>query len=181
MGPRALLGCAAALGLLSACADTPSSPASARLEKTARPAPIVEATVVAAPSRERERPLAAPSPAPVPAVEAALPPTSAGPQEALPVHVQFDFDAYQVKESYRTMLQAHAKRLLAEPGLRLLIQAHADKRGRRDYNLALASKRADMVRKQLLGLGVPPRQLETAVAEVPRRGANSRRVELIYR
>jgi peptidoglycan-associated lipoprotein len=174
-----LLSCAAALGLLSACADTHTPSSTARLQKAARPAPIVNATVVNVP-HEPPRMAAAPAPAPVPAVEA-LPPTSAGPQEDLPSLVQFDFDAYQVKEPYRAMLQAHARRLLAEPQLKLLIQAHADSRGHRDYNQALASKRAEMVKKQLLGLGVPPAQLQTSVAEAARHSAGSRRVELIYR
>lgn len=179
MGPRGLLSCAAALGLLSACADTHTPSSTARLQKTTRPAPIVNATVVNVP-HEAPRVATAPPPAPAPPVET-LPPTAAGPQEDLPTLVQFDFDAYQVKEPYRAVLQAHAKRLLAEPNLKLLIQAHVDSRGHRDYNQALASKRAEMVKKQLLGLGVPPAQLQIAVSEATRRGAGSRRVELIYR
>jgi outer membrane protein OmpA-like peptidoglycan-associated protein len=184
MNPRGLLSCAAALGLLSACADPrpPISP-SPRIaqQKATRPAPIVEAAITPVHEAPRSTSALAPSTAP-PDVES-LPPTAAGAQENLPTLVQFDFDAYQVKEPYRAMLHAHARRLLAEPGLKLLIQARADSRGRRDYNRALASKRADMVKKQLLGYGVPPQRLETAVAEASRRGggAGTRRVELIYR
>ena len=102
--------------------------------------------------------------------------------------IYFERDAYKVDDGYRTLLEAHARRMKASPGLRLLIQATTDRFGPVEYNLALSRKRAEMVMKQLVSMGVPPERLEIAglgeVHHAARNGHESaidRRVELIYR
>jgi peptidoglycan-associated lipoprotein len=101
----------------------------------------------------------------------------------------FERDAYKVDDSYRPMLEAHARRMKAMPSLRLLIEAYADRHGANEYNLALSRKRAETVMKQLVALGVPPERMEIAghgeVRHTARNGmheaASDRRVELVYR
>lgn len=113
------------------------------------------------------------------------PATVASESEADPGSViYFDSDVYTVKDEYRPMLQAHARRLLADPSLRLRIDAHTDDRGPADYNLELARMRAQSVLKQLVSMGVPASQLQVVGhGREKSKGslAASRRVELSYR
>jgi peptidoglycan-associated lipoprotein len=116
--------------------------------------------------------------------------TAGAAEDELPSVIYFEPDEYQVKESYRPMLQAYAKRLLADPDLRLRIDGHTDDTGPADYNLELARTRAQMVMKQLVGMGVPPAQLQIVghgKGQPKAKGSNAqsqaanRRVELTYR
>ncbi|WP_330834422.1 OmpA family protein [Piscinibacter sp.] len=104
--------------------------------------------------------------------------------------IYFERDAYKVDESYRPMLEAHARKMKNAPGLRMLIQAHADRVGSSGYNRALSHKRAEMVMRELVALGVPADRLEIDGRGEPRHAgkgqgaeapASERRVELIYR
>jgi len=119
-------------------------------------------------------------------------PWSDGPvADATTPHViYFERDAYKVDDSYRSMLEAHARRMKSAPGLRMLIQAHADRAGSSEYNRALSHKRAEMVMRQLVALGVPADRMEIegrgetrpAAKGAPHEpAASERRVELIYR
>lgn len=74
--------------------------------------------------------------------------------------VYFDFDSYVVKDDYRKLIEAHAKRLSADHKLRLSIEGHTDERGGREYNLALGQKRAEAVVKSLTLLGANEAQVE---------------------
>ena len=74
--------------------------------------------------------------------------------------VYFDFDSYVVKEDYRSVVDAHAKRLNADRKVRLSIEGHTDERGGREYNLALGQKRAEAVTKSLTLLGATEAQIE---------------------
>ena len=75
--------------------------------------------------------------------------------------VLFDYDSYVIKSEYQALIEAHAKFLLANPKMKMLIQGNTDERGSREYNLALGQKRADAVRKALTLLGVSEAQLES--------------------
>ncbi len=75
--------------------------------------------------------------------------------------VLFDYDSYVIKDQYRTLVEAHAKFLVAHPKVKMLIQGNTDERGSREYNLALGQKRADAVKKALGLLGVAESQLES--------------------
>jgi peptidoglycan-associated lipoprotein len=105
-----------------------------------------------------------------------------------PAVIYFDSDVYTVKEEYQPLLEAHAKRLIANPRLRLRIDAHTDNNGPADYNLELARMRAQSVMKQLVALGVPQQQLQIVghgkngrPAKSSKAQAANRRVELTYR
>ena len=75
--------------------------------------------------------------------------------------VLFDYDSYVIKDQYRPLVEAHAKFLVANPTMKMLIQGNTDERGSREYNLALGQKRADAVKKALGLLGVAEGQLES--------------------
>jgi len=74
--------------------------------------------------------------------------------------VLFDFDSYTVKDDYRGLIDAHAKRLMNDRKLALSLEGHTDERGGREYNLALGQKRAEAVAKSLTLLGVNASQVE---------------------
>ena len=74
--------------------------------------------------------------------------------------VYFDLDSYVVKDEYQSLLSAHSKFLAANPKMKMLIQGNSDERGSREYNLALAQKRADAVKKSLALLGAKDDQME---------------------
>ncbi|MFN3883154.1 MAG: peptidoglycan-associated lipoprotein Pal [Rhodocyclaceae bacterium] len=75
--------------------------------------------------------------------------------------IYFDFDSYIVKEEYQTLLGHHARFLIKNPQMKMLIQGNADERGSREYNLALGQKRAEAIKKALMLLGVKEAQLES--------------------
>lgn len=74
--------------------------------------------------------------------------------------VYFDFDSYVVKGQYQPVIDANAKRLVADRKLRVVVEGHTDERGGREYNLALGQRRAEAVTKSLTLLGVSDSQVE---------------------
>jgi peptidoglycan-associated lipoprotein len=79
----------------------------------------------------------------------------------VPRIVYFDFDSFVVKDEFRPMIEAQAKRLTAARSQRVAIEGHTDERGGREYNLALGQKRAEAVQRSLALLGVSDSQLES--------------------
>jgi len=74
--------------------------------------------------------------------------------------VFFDYDSYVIKDEFKPLVEAHAKFLVANPKVRMLVQGNADERGSREYNLALGQKRAEALKKMLALLGAREDQLE---------------------
>ena len=74
--------------------------------------------------------------------------------------VYFDFDSFVVKDEFRPLVEAQAKRLAANKAQRATIEGHTDERGGREYNLALGQKRAEAVQRAMTLLGVNEAQLE---------------------
>ena len=74
--------------------------------------------------------------------------------------VYFDFDQFVIKSEFKPLVEAHAKFLVANPKVKMLIQGNADERGSREYNLALGQKRAEALRKMLMLLGAREDQVE---------------------
>ena len=72
----------------------------------------------------------------------------------------FDFDKFDIKPEYRTVLKHNAMMLKKYPMMRVLIEGHTDSRGTSEYNLALGERRARAVQDYLIVLGVPATQLE---------------------
>jgi peptidoglycan-associated lipoprotein len=79
---------------------------------------------------------------------------------AAPRIVYFDFDSFVVKDEFRPVIEADAKRLVAARGARITIEGHTDERGGREYNLALGQKRAEAVARSLALMGVNESQME---------------------
>ena len=79
----------------------------------------------------------------------------------LPVNniIKFDTDKHQLLDDQQTELKQYAEYLLANPGMILVINGHADVRGTEDYNQLLSEKRAQAVYDLLVALGVSQSQL----------------------
>jgi peptidoglycan-associated lipoprotein len=76
-------------------------------------------------------------------------------------NIYFDFDSDAVKAEYRSLLEAHAKYLLAHNSAKVILQGNTDERGTREYNLSLGQRRSVAVKKSLNLLGVQDAQIET--------------------
>ena len=103
--------------------------------------------------------------------------------------VYFDFDSYEVRPEYHSMIEAHAGQMLANPNLLVVLEGHTDERGTREYNIGLGDRRSEAVRRVIIAFGVSPRQI-TVVSYGEERPASSgqdetsyslnRRVEIVY-
>ena len=74
--------------------------------------------------------------------------------------VLFDYDKYDVQESFQATLKSIASWLTKNGTSRLSIEGHCDERGTNEYNLALGDRRAKAVRDYLVSLGVPSSRLD---------------------
>jgi peptidoglycan-associated lipoprotein len=75
--------------------------------------------------------------------------------------VYFEFDKYSLTKKARTILEANAEWLRANPQLVARIEGHCDERGTLEYNQVLGENRAISVKKYLVTLGVAPDRLYT--------------------
>jgi len=103
--------------------------------------------------------------------------------------IYYDYDGYNVREDYLAVLQAHGQYLLAHKEAKLRIEGNCDERGSREYNLALGQRRAESVKRALMLMGVPARQIEAVSfgSEKPKAPshdeqayAENRRSDLVY-
>jgi peptidoglycan-associated lipoprotein len=94
-----------------------------------------------------------------------IPGPAKGSQEELTVEVGdrvfFDYDQYNIRADQRGTVEALAAWLDANPPVTMTVEGHADERGTREYNLALAERRANSVRDYLVALGINPARLST--------------------
>jgi len=98
----------------------------------------------------------------------------------------FDFDQSIIKPESRAALTAHAQ-VYGNNSDSLRLEGHADERGSREYNIALAERRANAVRDFLVLQGVDRSRIETvsygeerpaALGSGENAWAQNRRVEL---
>jgi peptidoglycan-associated lipoprotein len=75
--------------------------------------------------------------------------------------VYFDYDSFVVMDEYRSLVEAHARYLQQNRSARTTVQGNTDERGSREYNIALAQKRADSVKRMMTLLGANESQIET--------------------
>jgi peptidoglycan-associated lipoprotein len=68
--------------------------------------------------------------------------------------VLFGFDSASLTDAAQATLNRQAAFMQASPTLRVIIGGHADERGTREYNLALAERRAAATRDYLVAKGV---------------------------
>lgn len=102
----------------------------------------------------------------------------------------FDFDKYNVKPEFDTLVADHAKFLAANPNVAVKVEGYTDDRGGAEYNLALGQKRAEAVRKAMSTLGVPESQIEAvslgkekpkATGSNEEAWAQNRRADIVYK
>jgi peptidoglycan-associated lipoprotein len=158
---RELIGSLAALVLVAACQTAPETASDVSTEggaaggsATSQPSAVQQA-LPAAPVTQTMAAPAPPPPAPTgPA------PTS---QEYFVIEVGdrvfFSFNEFNLPDRARKTLGRQAEWLRANPSVRVAIEGHADERGTREYNLALAERRANSVLNYLVELGVDPERL----------------------
>ena len=75
--------------------------------------------------------------------------------------IYFDFDSFVVKDEFKPLVEAHARYLQQNANARMTIQGNTDERGSPEYNIALAQKRADAVKRMMTLLGARDNQIET--------------------
>ncbi len=101
----------------------------------------------------------------------------------------YDFDKFDIRDEYRSLVEAHARYLRDNPKAKMLIQGNTDERGGREYNLALGQRRSEGVKRMLLLLGAKEEQIEAVSLgeEKPRAEghaedawAQNRRSDILY-
>ncbi len=71
----------------------------------------------------------------------------------------FDYDKFNIKDEYKTIMSQNAEAMLDNPDAKLLIEGHCDDRGTNEYNLALGEKRAKAVIDFYVTFGVDASRL----------------------
>lgn len=101
----------------------------------------------------------------------------------------FAYDSSEVSEDDKAILAKHAILISRHPELSIVVEGHADERGTREYNLALAERRAKAVERLLTLQGAAGEQLQVigfgeerpvALGHDEEAWRLNRRVELLY-
>jgi len=71
----------------------------------------------------------------------------------------FAYDSSNVSDEDTLSIYAHAKKLIESPRSKVRVEGHTDKRGSREYNIALGDRRAQSVANILMLKGVPQDQI----------------------
>ncbi len=71
----------------------------------------------------------------------------------------FDYDKFNIKDEYKTIMSQNAEAMLDNPDAKLLVEGHCDDRGTNEYNLALGEKRAKAVIDFYVTFGVDASRL----------------------
>lgn len=82
-------------------------------------------------------------------------------REGVSDRVLFGYDSADLSPEARGIVEKWAKVLNQAGGTRVVVEGHCDERGTREYNLALAARRAQAVRDYLVSLGVSGARIET--------------------
>lgn len=103
--------------------------------------------------------------------------------------IYFDFDSSKVGGNFVELIKHHGKYLALNKSASVRVEGHTDERGTREYNVALADRRAQSVKRLLLFQGAAASQItiisygeEKPVATGHDESAwrQNRRVELVY-
>src|SRR5687768_12931740 len=84
-----------------------------------------------------------------------------GLRSALEAMVQFEYDEADITPDAERVLRDKVDILRANPSVRMRVEGHADERGSTEYNLALASRRAQAVKTFFTGFGLEDGRFET--------------------
>lgn len=75
--------------------------------------------------------------------------------------IYFEFDSAELRAEDSELVARHATQLGQNPGMTVRLEGHADERGSREYNIGLAERRAQTVRRLLLVQGASASQIST--------------------
>ena len=75
--------------------------------------------------------------------------------------VYFPYDSFEIDGAGKSVLNANAEILKANPTVKVQIEGHCDARGGIQYNIALGEKRSGAVKNYLKNQGVPDGRLAT--------------------
>ena len=75
--------------------------------------------------------------------------------------VFFGYDRYDLSARAQQTLRDQANWMNRYPSAGVTVEGHADERGTREYNLALGARRANAVKRFLVGLGVDGDRIRT--------------------
>lgn len=125
------------------------------IEQPAAPPPPAPAAAPPPPPPAQPAPTPAPAPPPPETHHFVIP--SSG--SVTLVGVRFAFNSATLTDSSDPILDDTAQGLKDHPGLKVEIQGYTDGIGSVRYNLGLSQRRADAVRRYLIGQGVDPDQL----------------------
>jgi peptidoglycan-associated lipoprotein len=120
-----------------------------------------------------------------PATGALGPPGALGAQRV----IYFDYDSSDVRSEFIDVIAAHGRFLAGNATVRVRLEGHSDERGSREYNIALAERRAQTVKRALALQGVQESQVAVVSFGEERPAATgsdenawskNRRVEIVY-
>lgn len=83
------------------------------------------------------------------------------PRETYAERIYFNRNSAAIASDAIPVLQEQADWLMRHPAMSVEIEGHADARGSRAYNRALGLRRAEAVRRFLIGAGIDPRRIKT--------------------
>jgi peptidoglycan-associated lipoprotein len=75
--------------------------------------------------------------------------------------VYYEYDKFDVRDEYRSLVEAHARFLRENPSAKMLVQGNTDERGSREYNVGLGQRRSDGLKRMLVLLGAREDQIES--------------------
>lgn len=73
--------------------------------------------------------------------------------------IYFEFDSSELSDDDVEVIKHHGKYLSLNPAATLRLEGHTDERGTREYNIALADRRAQSIKKLLLFQGASSSQI----------------------
>jgi peptidoglycan-associated lipoprotein len=75
--------------------------------------------------------------------------------------IHFNFDKSDLESSAKPVLNDLANILTKHPKLKVIVEGNCDERGTREYNMALADKRASVAKQYLISAGIPSASIDT--------------------
>jgi len=103
--------------------------------------------------------------------------------------VYFAYDSSLLSPEAQAVVEAHVRYLQGAPDVQITLEGHADERGTREYNLALAEDRTQSVANLMQALGIGAERIQTisygeerpvALGHDESAWSLNRRVEFLY-
>ena len=75
--------------------------------------------------------------------------------------IYFEYDSADIGPDSQAVVEAHTSYLSNNYQINIVLEGHADERGTREYNLALAEGRSKSVSTMMQALGIGPERIQT--------------------